>query len=239
MRHLYLVFFIIFLLYNYSISNGEILLENTDNSNSLFSSFTSKLPTTILSSSLSSSSTTLVKKDEIKKKNPSSVRMIAKKINNLLFDNFNKKIFKKKNNRNLLTKSFSNENTSTESMASSEISSDSYEFSETSITSESSVSNSSSRLSRHNFYNSFGNNEDEDDDEEEGLQKTIVLLFMFFGLSLGILVMQGLSYVGEVIPYTVIIFILGMVFALCDDRNGKFFNLFILLLYFKIILLFL
>lgn len=41
----------------------------------------------------------------------------------------------------------------------------------------------------------------------------LVILFMFFGLCLGIFAMQILSRYGEMIPYTVMIFILGIFFA--------------------------
>lgn len=122
----------------------------------------------------------------------SVVRVIAKKINKFFFRNFNKKFrFNKK-------KSLSLANSSATSLA---------QFEKDLLPSRRGLAGLE--------------DEEEDDEDEEGLQKTIVLLFMFFGLSLGILVMQALSYVGEVVPYTVIIFILGMIFALCDDRSGK------------------
>lgn len=61
------------------------------------------------------------------------------------------------------------------------------------------------------------------EDEEEGLQGTVVLLFMFFGLAIGILAMQGLSLVGDAIPYTCIVFLLGVIFSLGNNkRDGKF-----------------
>lgn len=56
-------------------------------------------------------------------------------------------------------------------------------------------------------------------DENEGLSHVLVLLFMFFGLSLGIFVMQTLSHVGEAIPYTVLVFLMGIVFAAISDKS--------------------
>ena len=56
-------------------------------------------------------------------------------------------------------------------------------------------------------------------DENEDLSHVLVLLFMFFGLSLGILVMQTLSHVGEAIPYTVLVFLMGIVFAAISDKS--------------------
>lgn len=61
------------------------------------------------------------------------------------------------------------------------------------------------------------------EDEEEGLEATVVLLFMFFGLAIGILAMQGLSLVGEPIPYTCLVFLLGVIFSLGNNNHdGKF-----------------
>lgn len=57
--------------------------------------------------------------------------------------------------------------------------------------------------------------------KEDGIEPTVVILFMFFGLGLGIIVMQVLSVFGEAVPYTVIVFVLGVIFSLCADKNGK------------------
>jgi hypothetical protein len=53
-----------------------------------------------------------------------------------------------------------------------------------------------------------------------------VILFMFFGLGLGILVTQILSLFGERIPYACIIFILGIIFSTINKTQG-FINYFI------------
>lgn len=61
-------------------------------------------------------------------------------------------------------------------------------------------------------------NAEQDDD---GLEQTNVLLYIFFGLAMGILTMQFLSFFGEVIPYTVLVFLLGMLFSLAEGDNGN------------------
>lgn len=54
----------------------------------------------------------------------------------------------------------------------------------------------------------------------------IVILFMFFGLSLGILVMQILSKFGEPVPYTVVIFLLGGLFSFVSRASDHDTNAF-------------
>lgn len=58
------------------------------------------------------------------------------------------------------------------------------------------------------------------EEEKEDLSHVLVLLFMFFGLSLGILLMQLLSHVGEAIPYTVLVFLMGVMFDAISHRSG-------------------
>lgn len=48
----------------------------------------------------------------------------------------------------------------------------------------------------------------------------VVLLFMFFGLIVGIVILQLLSHFGESIPYTVVVFITGLVFSLAHKGNS-------------------
>ena len=48
-----------------------------------------------------------------------------------------------------------------------------------------------------------------------------VVLFMFFGLGVGVLVTQLLSVFGEAIPYTVLVFLLGLLFSLASDSTGN------------------
>jgi hypothetical protein len=59
------------------------------------------------------------------------------------------------------------------------------------------------------------------DDDEDSMKSVVVLLFMFFGLSIGILATQFLSIVGEAIPYTCVVFLLGVLFALASNSGGK------------------
>lgn len=63
--------------------------------------------------------------------------------------------------------------------------------------------------------------EGDDDDNNDSIESTNVILFLFFGMALGILVMQILSYYGEPIPYTVVVFLLGALFSLTDSTHGK------------------
>ena len=68
---------------------------------------------------------------------------------------------------------------------------------------------------------------DENGDDEEEMESTVVLLFMFFGLAVGIVLMQILSKVGETIPYTCAVFIMGLIFAgltSSNDTLGKSIN---------------
>lgn len=58
------------------------------------------------------------------------------------------------------------------------------------------------------------------EDDEEDLSSTNIILFLFFGLGVGILAMQILSIFGEKLPYTVVIFILGAILSLADNKNG-------------------
>lgn len=63
---------------------------------------------------------------------------------------------------------------------------------------------------------------DENNTEVDELSNVLVLLFMFVGLSLGVLIMQTLSHVGEAIPYTVLVFLTGIIFAaISTERHGK------------------
>lgn len=46
-----------------------------------------------------------------------------------------------------------------------------------------------------------------------------VLLFMFFGIGVGVLFMQFLNKIGDPVPYTVVVFIAGILFSLAN-KNG-------------------
>lgn len=62
---------------------------------------------------------------------------------------------------------------------------------------------------------------DAEENEEDSLASTNIILFLFFGLGVGILAMQCLSILGEKLPYTVVIFILGAILSTADHTNGK------------------
>ena len=47
----------------------------------------------------------------------------------------------------------------------------------------------------------------------------VVILFMFFGLGTGILIMQVLSALGDPIPYTCVVFASGIIFSLAHKSN--------------------
>ncbi|RYY84565.1 hypothetical protein EON63_09010 [archaeon] len=58
--------------------------------------------------------------------------------------------------------------------------------------------------------------------DDDVLGPTNVILFLFFGLGCGIVVTQLLSYYGEILPYTVIMFLLGVFFSIADTNQGTF-----------------
>lgn len=48
-----------------------------------------------------------------------------------------------------------------------------------------------------------------------------ILLFMFFGVGVGIIVMQCLNKIGDPVPFTVVVFISGILFSLATkDSTG-------------------
>lgn len=62
----------------------------------------------------------------------------------------------------------------------------------------------------------------DDDSENDELEATNVILFLFFGLGLGILVTQVLSHLEDTVPYTVVIFVLGVIFSATDGHKSMF-----------------
>jgi hypothetical protein len=64
--------------------------------------------------------------------------------------------------------------------------------------------------------------DDYSDDYSKSINSVNILLFMFFGLALGVVVSQLLSIFGEAIPYTVLVFLLGMLFSTAADSPGSF-----------------
>ena len=59
---------------------------------------------------------------------------------------------------------------------------------------------------------------------EEHTDPEVVILFMFFGLGIGIITMQILSAMGDPLPYTVVVFTAGLLFSLfsADNAGTKF-----------------
>lgn len=53
------------------------------------------------------------------------------------------------------------------------------------------------------------------------INPVVTILFTFFGLGVGIIVTQFLSIFGEAIPYTVVVFLLGLLLSTATDSNGK------------------
>ena len=60
---------------------------------------------------------------------------------------------------------------------------------------------------------------DDGDREAKETEPVVVILFCFFGLMLGTFISQVLSIYGEVIPYTVVVFLLGALFALSSKGS--------------------
>eukprot|EP01040_Poterioochromonas_malhamensis_P013678 gene13678-15075_t len=63
---------------------------------------------------------------------------------------------------------------------------------------------------------------DDNPDDDSGIDAVVILLFMFFGLGVGVVVTQVLSIFGEAIPYTVLVFLLGLLFSTAADSVGSF-----------------
>lgn len=70
---------------------------------------------------------------------------------------------------------------------------------------------------------------DDNPDDDSGIDAVVILLFMFFGLGVGVVVTQVLSIFGEAIPYTVLVFLLGLLFSTAADSVGKYYTPTILL----------
>ena len=68
------------------------------------------------------------------------------------------------------------------------------------------------------MFSMYISNVEADGNEEEG-RPVKVILFMFFGIGVGIIFMQVLNKFKEPIPYTVAIFLAGILFSLAN-REG-------------------
>lgn len=60
--------------------------------------------------------------------------------------------------------------------------------------------------------------DDDDDVIEEELKSTTVVLFMFLGLTVGILIMQFTSRFGGDVPYTCVVFLIGVLSSLISKN---------------------
>lgn len=67
------------------------------------------------------------------------------------------------------------------------------------------------------------NEKNDDDDSGESLNEVVVLLFLIVGLGIGIIVNQFLSIFGEYVPYTCLVFLLGMALSQAYKEDGKVF----------------
>jgi NhaP-type Na+/H+ or K+/H+ antiporter len=57
--------------------------------------------------------------------------------------------------------------------------------------------------------------------EGGGTDPSDIILFMFFGLLMGVITLQVLSRLGDPLPYTVVMFFLGIVFSFNTDFHGS------------------
>ncbi len=57
-------------------------------------------------------------------------------------------------------------------------------------------------------------------DDTDSTEPVVIILFMFFGLGVGIIIMQVLSALGDPLPYTVVVFTAGLLFSLADKNNA-------------------
>ncbi len=62
---------------------------------------------------------------------------------------------------------------------------------------------------------------DDDSDDNNSKEESVVIIFMFFGLGLGVIFSQLLSRYGEAIPYTVVVFIAGLLLSAAANSKGK------------------
>lgn len=68
-----------------------------------------------------------------------------------------------------------------------------------------------------------GDDDDRGDDNngpnDKETEPVVVIIFCFFGLLLGTVISQLLSIYGEMVPYTVVVFLVGLLFAM-SSKNG-------------------
>ena len=69
---------------------------------------------------------------------------------------------------------------------------------------------------------SNGSDDPEHTEHESAHNATVVLMFMFFGIGVGALLMQVLSHCGDPLPYTCVVFFFGLLFSLANkDSTGR------------------
>ena len=61
----------------------------------------------------------------------------------------------------------------------------------------------------------------DDDYEEKEDTSSDILFFMFLGLACGVGISQIISHYGEAIPYTVLVFLVGMLFSTAVNQSGS------------------
>lgn len=71
------------------------------------------------------------------------------------------------------------------------------------------------------FTQSIQENDGDDGNTDESAEPAVVLLFLFFGIIVGVLITQFLSIFGEAIPYTVLVFLAGMLFSTASGKSSK------------------
>jgi hypothetical protein len=59
-----------------------------------------------------------------------------------------------------------------------------------------------------------------DYDASNDADPVVSILFIVFGLGIGILIQQVLSKLGDPVPYTVVVFIAGLVFSLWNREDA-------------------
>lgn len=68
---------------------------------------------------------------------------------------------------------------------------------------------------------SNGSDDPEHTEHESAHNATVVLMFMFFGIGVGALLMQVLNHFGDPLPYTCVVFFFGLLFSLTNkDSTG-------------------
>lgn len=92
-------------------------------------------------------------------------------------------------------------------------------FTTTTTAAAASTSVTSTNITTDDDSTNSGAGKDDDDGGDKETEPVVVILFCFFGLMLGTFISQVLSIYGEAIPYTVVVFLLGALFALSSKGS--------------------